>query len=118
MSDGQAQDLVVEQLKLLRTDLRGLRDDFREEQRAVRSELTGLRSDVSGLRDEQRATNARLDQTNARLEVVEGALRDLAQQMVVLTRAVHVTLEHRRETDSAIEDLRLRVRALEERSSQ
>ncbi len=118
MGDGQVQDLVVEQLKLLRTDLRGLRDDFR-------SEISGLRSDVSGLREEQRATNARLDglqeeqrATNARLEVIEVALRDLAQQIVMLARAVHATLEHRRETDAAIEDLRQRLRALEGRSSQ
>ena len=65
------------------------------------------------IRDEVRGTNARLDQTNARLdqtnarldrvevglgtlreemlarfEVVETTLRDLAQQLVVLARAV------------------------------
>jgi septal ring factor EnvC (AmiA/AmiB activator) len=101
--DAPVQDLVVEQLKLLRGDVQGLRGDVN-----ARLDQTNARLDQ---------TNARLDQTNARLETVETTLRDLAQQMVMLTRAVHVTLEQRRDTDRAIDDLRARVEALESRQS-
>ena len=46
-------------------------------------------------------------------ESVETTLRDLAQQLVVLARGVHAILQHRRDTDDAIEDLRRRVVLLE-----
>lgn len=99
MSDAPVPDLVVEQLKLLRGDIRDLRT-------------------------EQSGTNERLDRTIehidhmeaalvARLTAVETTVRDLAEQMVILVRAVRVTLEHRKEVDSAIDDLRRRVTELE-----
>jgi hypothetical protein len=110
LSEGVVKDLVVEQLKLLRGDVQKLGGG-----------LEDLRRDTNARLDQ---TNARLDQTNARLEhlevtlvarldAVEGVVKDLAEQMVMLVRAVTVTVEHRRETDHAIDDLRRRVEALE-----
>ena len=53
--------------------------------------------ELHSLRDEMREDRARADQ---RFEVIETSLRNLAEQMVMMTRAVKVALESRTATES------------------
>lgn len=78
------------------------------------------------LADLQRETNARLDQTNARLETLEGkvetltervgvietVLTDLASQLVAQGRVLRSIADRH---DTAIEELRRRLDAVEKR---
>ncbi len=88
-------DLTVQILREIREDLRGLRDDNRS-----------LREDF-----QQFAQHA-----SARFEVIETALRDLTQQLVLLARGVRVTLDRQPETDQRLSDLEKRVAVLEGRT--
>lgn len=85
------------------------------------------------IRDETKKTNQRIEQMNSqfnerfermdhrfermdqRFEVVETVLRDLAQQMVTLSRGVKSALEVRANTESRLEDLERRMTAVESR---
>jgi phage shock protein A len=51
----------------------------------------------------------------ARFEVIESTLRDLAQQLVVLGRAVKVAIEERRGTADRFDTLEQRVADLEKK---
>jgi chromosome segregation ATPase len=85
-------DLTVEILKEIREELRGLRADQRDQ---------GERMDAFA-RD-----------SSARFEVIETTLRDLAQQMVLLSRAVKTALEAREDVREQLDDHEQRLRALE-----
>jgi len=67
-------DLTVKILQEMRDDIRGLREDNR-----------GIRDDNRGLREDMKAG---FDLANARFEVIETSLRDLAQQLVMMSRAI------------------------------
>lgn len=93
--------------------LQELRDGQREQTKellAMRSELAG---EVHSLRDELRDDRTRADQ---RFEVIETSLRDLAEQMVMLSRGIKVALESRSGTESRLDDHEKRLRELEARS--
>ena len=83
------------------------------------------------IRDGQRETNSRLEkmsgetnarfekmsgETSARFEVLETVLRDLAQQMVMLSRGIKTALESRSEYEGRISSLEQRVDLLEKPS--
>ena len=65
-----------------------------------------LRGEIGQTNQRLDQTNQRLDQTNQRLGAVEGVLRDLADQQLVLTRHVR---GKEAEQDEAIADLDTRV---------
>lgn len=52
-----------------------------------------LREDNRGLRDDM---TLRFTEMNSRFELVEGTLRDLAQQLVMFARGIKVALERQR----------------------
>ncbi len=92
-------DLTVTLLRELRDGQKALRDDLREGQVALRDELRESR-----------------EQADRRFEVIETTLRDLAQQMVMLTRAVKVALDSRAGNEGRLDDHERRLRALEDAS--
>lgn len=89
----EPENLTVKILGEIREDLRGMRADLRES----RQDLADFRA-----------------VTADRFEVVETTLRDLAEQMVMLSRAVKVAIEARDSTRVAA--LEQRVSALEART--
>jgi len=94
-------DLTVRILQEIRDDIRG----SREEQR-------GLREEQRGLREEQRAAREAAD---VRFEAIETALRDMAQQLVILGRGIKVALERRSSTDDRLDDHERRLAEVEKR---
>mgnify|MGYP003474390520 CR=1 FL=1 len=87
----EVQHLVVEQLKLLRGDVQDLRGDMQK----VREESQQSREEAV-----------------LRFEAIEGALRDSAQQLVVLARGVHSLIQSRQSNDDDVDDLKRRVSAI------
>ena len=59
------------------------------------------------IRDEQRAT---------REEMRETAIRDMAEQLVMLARGIRTALDSRSSTDARVDDLERRVSGLEGRN--
>ena len=57
----------------------------------------------------------RFEGVDQRFEVIETALRDLAQQMVMLSRGIKTALELRNTVDSRLEDHEKRLADLEKR---
>jgi len=89
-------DLTVRILQEIREDIRGVRDELRESRAQAREELQAFREDSA-----------------ARFEVIETTLRDLAQQMVMLGRAVKVAIEARDTGGARMDELERRVAELE-----
>lgn len=58
----------------------GIRDDIR----GMRTDQRAFAEDIRGIRADQQAF---AEHVNARFEVIETTLRDLAEQMVMLSRA-------------------------------
>jgi hypothetical protein len=96
-------DLTVRVLQEIRDDMRGMR----EEQRGMREEQRSLREDLRVM----------AERNDARFEVIETALRDLAQQLVILGRGVQVAIEQRARTEERLDDHEQRIAAIERRSS-
>ena len=86
-------------------------EEIREELRATRVELRG---DLRAFREE---TSTRFVESNARFEVIETTLRDLAQQMVMLSRAVKVAIESRGASETRVDEIERRVAKLESKAS-
>jgi phage shock protein A len=85
----------------------------------IRDEVRGLRGEMNKRFDAQTASmNERFDAQTARFEVIETALRDFAEQLVVLARGVKALIEQRPRTEDRLEDLERRVAQLEARSAQ
>jgi predicted nuclease with TOPRIM domain len=72
--------------------------------------LRDIREEVHGLREEQREFR---EQSFGRFEVIEGTLKDLAEQLVKLAHGVKVAIERRSKTDDRIRKLERRVASLE-----
>ena len=66
--------------------------------------------ETQGIRDELRQGREHAD---LRFEVIETTLRDLAQQMVMMTRAVKVALDSRSTNEGRLDDHEKRLQALE-----
>lgn len=94
-------DLTVKILQEMRDDIRGLRED----NRALGTHLDHLATDMK----------AGFEAANSRFEVIETSLRDLAQQMVMLSRAIKVALESRAGTEQKLDDHERRIADLERR---
>jgi predicted nuclease with TOPRIM domain len=79
--------------------------------------LRDIRDDVRGLREEQRATRDELrsfqQSTNARFEAIETALRDMAEQLVMLARGIKTALEVWGDADRRFDEVDRRLKALE-----
>lgn len=102
-------DLTGKVLEQIRDELRGLRSDvtgFRGEMTGLRGEMTGLRGDVNGLRSDMAVQGQRM-------ELVETTLRDLAEQVVMMTRGLKLAIESRARDDARLEDHERRLSRLE-----
>lgn len=79
--------------------------------------LRDIREEIRGLREEQRGFREELGQfrevTLARFEVIETTLRDLAEQLVLLARAVKVAIESRDKAEQRFEAIEARLASLE-----
>jgi hypothetical protein len=79
--------------------------------------LQEIREEQRGTREELRGLNVRLDamarENAARFEVIETTLRDLAQQLVVLGRAIKVAMDDRRASIDRWDDHERRLTELE-----
>ena len=73
-----------------------------------------MREEQRGMREEQRAAR---EASDARFETIETALRDMAQQLVVLGRGIKVALERRSSTDDRLDDHERRLAEVEKRLS-
>jgi cell wall assembly regulator SMI1 len=80
----------------------------------IRGELREIKDQQRGSQEQQLAFQ---QQTMSRFEVIETALRDLAQQLVVLGRGVKVAIEARGRVDERLEEHERRIDALERRVS-
>ena len=99
-SKGMDGELTVAILREIRDEIRSTRDTLSERIDHLEGSL-GSRIDSLG---------SRIDTTNLRLDLVEHTARDLAEQMLTVTRYVkNVATRH----DDAIEDLDERVTKLE-----
>ena len=107
-----ASDLTVEVLREIRDDIRLMHSDFNQ-----RLDQTNQRLDQTNQRLDQ--TNGRLDETNGRLGRVEQGLLDLGKFMrqIALDQSRHERfhVHHVEILERDVEDLRGRVRRLEER---
>jgi phage shock protein A len=92
--------------------LQDIRQEIAEARKDSASQGTALRSEIVGLREEIRSFET---MSAARFEVIESTLRDLAQQLVVLGRAVKVAIEERRGTADRFDTLEQRVADLEKK---
>jgi len=93
----------VKILEDMREEMRGMREDNRELRSTMDARFTTLISEM----------NARFGEQNARFEVIETTLRDLAQQMVMLGRAVKVSLDSRVANEERFADHERRISELE-----
>ena len=79
--------------------------------------LQGIREDLARSNYD---SNERLDamraESNQRFEVIETALRDVAEQLVMLSRGVKVAIEVRAGVEKRIDDHERRLAELEQRS--
>lgn len=98
-------DLSTEILKQIRDELIRTRTDLGARIDAVRTEL-GARIDE---------TNARIDETNTRVGSVETTLLDLAEQQRFVVRHLSTLAARDRRIEDAVDELRTRVDAIEER---
>jgi chromosome segregation ATPase len=90
--------------------------DIREDMRGLRQEIGGLheqvRQEIGGLRDEMRQAR---EEANTRFEVIETTLRDLAEQLVMLSRGIKVAIEARADNQTRLDDHERRINDLERR---
>ena len=98
-------DLTVKILEKIHEEIRGQREDHR-----------GL---TAAMNAGFEAMNARFETMNttmnARFEILETTLRDLAQQLVMLTRGVKVAIEAKGANDERLTDHERRIANLEQR---
>jgi hypothetical protein len=79
----------------------------------IRDELRGLRGDVQS-NSEILSTHTQILSTHTqRMELVETTLRDLAEQIVMMTRGLKSAIEARARDDARLEDHEQRLRRLE-----
>ncbi|MEM1415681.1 MAG: hypothetical protein AAGH15_12310 [Myxococcota bacterium] len=100
-------DLSVKILQEIRDELKRSRSEHGTALRGLRSEL---REELQTFRAEHGARTAVVDQ---RFEVIETSLRDMAGQLVMLSRGMTVLLEGRGDTAGRLNDLERRLDVLE-----
>lgn len=84
--------------------------EIRDELRATNRRLEAFEVKVM---ERFEAIDARFEAANARFEVIETTLRDLSEQMLLLTRAVKVSIERREREDQRLDEHDRRLSALE-----
>ena len=92
--------------------LQEIRDSIREGNDRTEQRISALQRDMDARFE---TVDKRFDQVDKRFEVVETTLRDLAQQMVMLSRGIKTALESRAEVDSRLGSVEKRLDALENR---
>lgn len=76
--------------------------------------LQGIREDIQKANKD---SNERFEAMDRRSEFIETAIRDMAEQLVMLARGVKVAIEAREKFEARVEDHEQRLRALESRAS-
>ncbi len=98
-------DLTIKILQGIRTDLQQASRESADRFDAVQREL-------------QRGfelTNRRFEESNRRFEVIETALRDIAEQLVMQSRAIKAAIEVRANVEKRLDDHEARLAQLEQR---
>ncbi len=85
--------------------LQGIRDDLAQSRRETNERLEAMRAESEVARRE----------SNQRFEVIESSLRDVAEQLVMLSRAVKVAIKVRAGVEKRIDDHERRIADLEQR---
>lgn len=93
--------------------LQGIRDDLQRSNRDSNARFEAMAADQASARAEQAA--ARLE-SNQRFEVIESALRDVAEQLVMLSRGVKAAIEVRAGIEKRVDDHERRIAELEQRA--
>ncbi|MDP3506170.1 MAG: hypothetical protein Q8S33_37875 [Myxococcales bacterium] len=97
--------------------LQGIREDLARTNHDTNQRLDAMRTDTNERLDAMRAeSEAGRRESNQRFEVIETALRDVAEQLVMLSRAVKVAIEVRAGVEKRIDDHERRLAELEQRS--
>lgn len=99
-------ELTIKVLQGIREDLARSNRDSNERLDATNERLDAMRADNEAARRE----------SNQRFEVIETALRDVAEQLVMLSRGVKVAIEVRAGVEKRIDEHERRIAALEQRS--
>ncbi len=92
--------------------LQGIRDDLARSNRDTNERLDVMRAENQATRAENEAARR---ESSQRFEVIESALRDVAEQLVMLSRGVKVAIEVRAGVERRIEDHERRLTELEQR---
>ncbi|MBI2374077.1 MAG: hypothetical protein HYV07_08765 [Deltaproteobacteria bacterium] len=106
-------DLTVEILRQIRDELRLDREQnaaFRDEQRQFAKRQLEFNERQLEFNEQQRQFN---EQALLRFEHIETAVRDMAEQLVMLARGVKVAIESRSKIDDRVDALEQRVAILE-----
>jgi len=86
--------------------LQGFRDDLQRSNRDSNERFQSLAVEQASARAE----------SNQRFEVIETALRDVAEQLVMLSRGVKAAIEVRAGIEKRVDDHERRIAELEQRS--
>lgn len=86
--------------------LQGIRDDLQRSNRESNERLEALVSEQAAARSE----------ANQRFEVIETVLRDVGEQLVMLSRGVKAAIEVRVGIEKRVDDHERRIAELEQRS--
>lgn len=85
--------------------LQGIRDDLKQGSRETNQRLDAMQAELAASRRE----------ANERFEVIETAIRDMAEQLVMLARGVKSALEVRGAVEKRLDDCERRLDRLEQR---
>lgn len=93
--------------------LQGIREDLQRSNRDSNARLDAMAADQAVARAEHAASRA---ESNQRFEVIETALRDVAEPLVMLSRGVKAAIEVRAGIEKRVDDHERRIAELEQRS--
>jgi chromosome segregation ATPase len=97
--------------------LKEIRDDARKHAAEVNQRFEKMDQRFEKMDQRFEKMDQRFEMQEQRFEAIETALRDMAQQLVMLARGIKTALESRADTDRRIESLEDRVEKLERASS-
>jgi prefoldin subunit 5 len=103
-------DLAVRILQDIRAELREIKEQshaFQQQQQTFQQQQQTFHQQSSAFQEH----------ALARFEVIETALRDMAEQLVILGRGVKVAIENRGKTDARLDDHDRRIGELERRTT-
>ncbi|MCU0701228.1 MAG: hypothetical protein MUC96_32360 [Myxococcaceae bacterium] len=94
--------------------LQGIRSDLQQSHRDNAERFAALQSQMDRGFEQ---VNLRFEQANQRFEVIETALRDVAEQLVMQSRALKAFIDSRAVVEERLDDHEARLVALEQRRS-